>query len=152
MRKILIALLPLLLAGCVDDTASYRTDGGNLSITVHRAQEHIWSNDVTVEVVVARQPECQRRVELGVIPADDVEFELLSPGDDQWYLRAGQQLWQFETVNCTQYEEAKGQPGQLLGTYKVEAASCCSSRPSRLRPRRPHRRPRLSSRSSKLRQ
>ena len=121
MRKILIALLPLLLAGCVDDTASYRTDGGNLSITVHRAQEHIWSNDVTVEVVVARQPECQRRVELGVIPAADVEFELLSPGDDQWYLRAGQQLWQFETVNCSQYEEAKGQPGQLLGTYKVEA-------------------------------
>jgi len=121
MRKILIALLPLLLAGCVDDTASYRTNGGNLSITVHRAQEHLWSNDVTVEVVVARQPDCQRRVELGVIPADEVEFELLSPGDDQWYLRAGQQLWQFETLNCTQYEEAKGQPGQLLGTYKVEA-------------------------------
>jgi len=120
MRKILIALLPLLLAGCVDDTASYRTEGGNLSITLHRAQEHLWSKDVTVEVIVARQPECQRRVELGVIPADEVEFELLSPGEDQWYLRADQQLWQFETVNCTQYEEAKGQPGQLLGLYKVE--------------------------------
>ena len=120
MRKILIALLPLLLAGCVDDTASFRTEGGNLSITVHRAQEHMWSDEVVVEVVVARQPECQRRIELGVIPANEVEFELLSPGDDQWYLRAGQQLWQFETVNCTQYEEAKGPPGQLLGTYKVE--------------------------------
>lgn len=120
MRKILIALLPLLLAGCVDDTASFRTEGGNLSITVHRAQEHFWSDEVVVDVVVARQPECQRRFELGVIPANEVEFELLSPGDDQWYLRAGPQLWQFETGSCRQYEEAQGQPGQLLGLYKVE--------------------------------
>jgi len=120
MRKILIALLPLLLAGCVDDTASFRAGGGNLSVTVHRAQEHFWSDEVTVEVVVTRLPDCQRRIELGVIPADDVEFELLSPGDDQWYLRAGKDLWQFETQSCTQYAEAKGDPGQLLGVFRVE--------------------------------
>jgi hypothetical protein len=42
----LIALMPLLLAACVDDSASYYADGpvGNHALTIHRAQKHFWSS------------------------------------------------------------------------------------------------------------
>lgn len=58
VRALPIALLPV-LAGCVQDTASYMIDGDrNHAITVARAQKWFWSGAVDVSVIAARQPEC----------------------------------------------------------------------------------------------
>lgn len=122
MRKILILLLPLLLTACVDDSASYYVDGGagNHALTLHRAQEHFWSDEVNVELILSRLPDCQRRLVLAQMPADEVEIELYSSGDNVWTLRSGKQAWQVDTQTCTQYAEAKGDPGDLVGVFRDE--------------------------------
>ncbi|NVD71639.1 hypothetical protein D0T25_29885 [Duganella sp. BJB488] len=122
MRKILIVLTSLLLTACVDDSASYYADGstGNHALTLHRAQKHFWSSDSNVELIMQRLPDCLRRVELAEMPADDVEIELLSNGDNVWTLRAGKEQWQVETQTCTQYPDVKGSEGELIGVFRVE--------------------------------
>jgi hypothetical protein len=120
MRKILFFLMPLLLAACVDDSASYYADGpvGNHALTIHRAQKHFWSKDSRVELIMQRLPDCLRRIELTDMPADEVEIELLSGGDNVWTLRAGQEMWQVETQTCTLYTDVKGDGGELMGVFR----------------------------------
>jgi hypothetical protein len=120
MRKILLLLTPLLLTACVDDSASYYADGpvGNHALTIHRAQKHFWSKDSRVELIMQRLPDCLRRIELSDMPADEVEIELLSAGDNVWTLRAGQEMWQVETQTCTLYADVKGDGGDLMGVFR----------------------------------
>jgi hypothetical protein len=122
MRKILIVLMPLMLAACADDTASFYADGGtgNHALTIHRAQKHFWSKDSRVELIMQRLPDCLRRVELEEMPADEVEIELLSGGDNVWTLRSGKEMWQVETQTCTMYPDVKGDGGELLGVFRVD--------------------------------
>jgi hypothetical protein len=122
MRTYPILLLPLLLTACVDDSASYYVDGnaGSHALTVHRAQEHFWNSEVSVELIMSRLPDCQRRLVLEQSPADEVEVELYSNGDNIWTLRSGKQTWQIDTQTCTQYAEAKGDPGELVGVFRDE--------------------------------
>ncbi len=122
MRKYLILLLPLLLTACVDDSASYSVDNGpsTHALSVHRTQEHFWSDAVRVELILSHLPDCQRRLVLEQMPAEDVEIELYSSGDDVWTLRSGKQTWQVETQTCTQFAEAKGEPGELVGVFRDE--------------------------------
>lgn len=124
MRKaqtvLMSLLLPTLLAGCVDDSASYFVDGkaGSHTLTIHRAQKHFWSNDSSVELIMQRLPDCLRRIELSDMPADEVEIELLSGGDNVWTLRSGSELWQVETQTCTMYPDVKGDGGELIGVFR----------------------------------
>jgi hypothetical protein len=122
MRKYLILLLPLLLTACVDDSASYYVDGNTSghALTVHRAQARFWSSEASVELIMSRLPDCQRRVVLETTPAEEVEIELYSSGDNLWTLKSGQQTWQVDTQTCTQYAEAKGDPGDLVGVFRDE--------------------------------
>ncbi|MET0321515.1 MAG: hypothetical protein ABW069_12415 [Duganella sp.] len=128
MRKtplLLISLLtPLLLAGCVDDSASYFVDGkaGSHALTVHRAQKHFWSNVTTVELIMQRLPDCMRRIELTDLPADEVEIELLSGGDNVWTLRSGSEAWQVESQTCTLYPDVKGDGGELIGVFRDDGS------------------------------
>ena len=121
MRKILIVLTSLMLAACVDDSASYYADStGNHALTVHRAQKHFWSGASSVELIMQRLPDCLRRIQLDEMPADDVEIELLSGGDNVWTLRAGKEMWQVETQSCTQYPDVKGDGGELIGVFRAD--------------------------------
>ena len=85
-----------------------------------RAQEHFWNAEVSVEMIMSRLPDCQRRLVLEQSPADEVEVELYSNGDNVWTLRSGKQSWQIDTQTCTQYAEAKGDPGELVGVFRDE--------------------------------
>ena len=121
MRKILIVLMPLMLAACVDDSVSYYAGGdGQHALTIHRVQKYFWSSGSSIELIMQRQPDCVRRIELTDMPADDVEIELLSGGDNVCTLRAGQEVWQVETQTCTQYPDVKGDGGELLGVFRVD--------------------------------
>ena len=119
MRKLLL-LTPLLLAGCVDDSATYYIDGSQHALTVRAVQEHFWKKEVTLQLVAARMPDCQRRFELATLPVADVELELFRSGDDVYTLRAGELVWRVETLHCSEMEEPEQVTGQPLGLFHLD--------------------------------
>lgn len=125
MRKITIVLMSVLLAGCVDDSASHYIDGRDHSLTIRRQQSYFWKNQVAVSLVASRLPECQRLHPLAdVAPAQDVKAELFAAGDGLWNVRLGDQLWQVETTTCNGLTELQNDPkadlGQLVGSFIVK--------------------------------
>lgn len=119
MRKLLL-LAPLLLAGCVDDSATYYIDGNDHALTVRAVQEHFWKKAVTLQLVAARMPACQRRFELATLPAADVELELFASGENIYTLRAGDLVWRVDTQNCSEMAEPEQVTGQPLGLFHLD--------------------------------
>ncbi|MGW8389387.1 hypothetical protein [Pseudoduganella sp. HUAS MS19] len=123
MRKILTVVPLFLLAGCVNDSASFYADGTREhTLTVRRQQEFFWKEDAQYTLMAARLPECQRAIPLGEMPLEDLEFELFASGDNVWSLRAGKYVWQVETQGCTLVSEGGSTTatGTKLGTYVAE--------------------------------
>ncbi|WP_317204589.1 hypothetical protein [Janthinobacterium sp.] len=124
MRKTLIVLMAVFLAGCVDDSASYYIDGRDHSLTLRRQQSYFWKSEAAVTLVASRLPECQRLHRLTTVqPATDVKAELFAAADGTWNLRLGDQLWQVETNTCNSLTELQNDPkadlGQPVGSFVV---------------------------------
>jgi hypothetical protein len=119
MRKLLL-LAPLLLAGCVNDSATYYIDGTQHALTVRATQEQFWKKEVTLELVAARLPDCQRRIALGELPISGLELELFASGDNVYTLRAGEQAWRVETQGCTEMAAPEQVTGQPLGLFHLD--------------------------------
>jgi hypothetical protein len=119
MRKLLL-LAPLLLAGCVDDSATYYIDGTQHALTVRATQDYFWKKDVTLELVAARLPDCQRRIALGELPLSELELELFASGENEFTLRAGEQAWRVETGNCSELEAPELVTGKPLGLFHLD--------------------------------
>ena len=119
MRKLLL-LTPLLLAGCVDDSATYYIDGNQHALTVRVLQEYFWKKDVTIDLLASRMPDCQRRIPLGALPMSDVEIELFQSGENVYTLRAGEQAWRVETAGCSELEAPEQVTGQPLGLFHLD--------------------------------
>jgi hypothetical protein len=119
MRKLLL-LTPLLLAGCVDDSATYYIDGNQHALTVRALQEYFWKKDVTLDLLASRMPDCQRRIPLGALPMSDVEIELFQSGENVYTLRAGEQSWRVETGSCSELEAPEQVTGQPLGLFHLD--------------------------------
>jgi len=119
MRKLLL-LTPLLLAGCVDDSATYYIDGNQHALTVRVLQEYFWKKDVTIDLLASRMPDCQRRIPLGALPMSDVEIELFQSGENVYTLRAGEQAWRVETEGCSELEAPEQVTGQPLGLFHLD--------------------------------
>jgi hypothetical protein len=103
MIRTLPTLLPaLLLAGCVNDSASYTIDNDrDHAVVVMVSQAYFWSKQADLRVVASRLPDCQRRFDFGKIPLADLNLELFSTGEETFLLRAGEAMWQIETARCT---------------------------------------------------
>jgi hypothetical protein len=122
MRKSLLLLLtPLLLAGCVKQSASYyANEERDQTITVRAEQEYAWDKNITLSLVVARFPDCQRAVALDKVPMDDVAVELFSKGEGVYTIRSGAQVVQVELGNCTQLPEPKQEEmGEAVGIFRI---------------------------------
>jgi hypothetical protein len=121
MRTPLILLAPLLLAGCVDQSASYAIDGNDHALIVRAEQERFWSDQVTLHVIASRLPDCQRQLALGKVPLGDLEVELFANGDDVYTLRAGEHQWQVDTQGCTQVAAPEqAATAQSLGAFRFD--------------------------------
>ena len=119
MRKLLL-LTPLMLAGCVDDSATYYIDGNQHALTVRVLQEYFWKKDLTIDLLASRMPDCQRRIPLGALPMSDVEIELFQSGENVYTLRAGEQAWRVETQGCSELKAPEQVTGQPLGLFHLD--------------------------------
>ncbi|MFC5512456.1 hypothetical protein ACFPOU_15130 [Massilia jejuensis] len=115
-----ILLAPLLLAGCVDTSATYYIDGNRHALTVRALQEYFWSKDVTVDLLASRMPDCQRRIALGALPMADVEIELFASGENVYTLRAGDLAWRVETDRCSELTTPQQVTGEPLGLFHLD--------------------------------
>ena len=113
-------LAPLLLAGCVDDSATYYIDGNQHALTVRAMQEYFWNKDITLDLLASRMPDCQRRIPLGKLPMPDVEIELFASGANVYTLRAGEQVWRVETEGCSEMEAPEQVSGEPLGLFHLD--------------------------------
>lgn len=117
----LLLLLPLLLAGCVNESASYVIDGNDHALTVLVTQDYFWSKQAGVRLVASRLPDCQRQFDLGRAPIADLNVELFSTGDNTFLLRAGDEMWQVETGGCTKLpppsDKVQAQP---IGVFHLD--------------------------------
>jgi hypothetical protein len=120
-RSTLLLLTPLLLAGCVKQSASYYIDGNQHSLSLRAEQEYFWDDEVAVKMAAARLPECQRVFPITNLPIADFSVELFSAGDNVYSLRAGKQVWRFETQTCTQLTEpTREELGAPLGVFRLD--------------------------------
>lgn len=101
-KRSLLLLLPLMLAGCVNETASYAIDSNDHALTVIVTQDYFWSKEAGLRLIASRLPDCQRQFDLGKTPMADLNVELFSTGENSFLLRSGDEMWQVDTRNCTQ--------------------------------------------------
>lgn len=121
-RSFLILLTPLVLAGCVRQSASHYIDGNQHSVSLRAEQEYFWNDEVVVKMAAARLPDCQRLFSLTTLPIAEFDMELFSAGDNVYTLRAGPQLWRFETQTCTMLTEPTPEElGERIGAFKLAA-------------------------------
>ncbi|NHZ79178.1 hypothetical protein F2P44_07795 [Massilia sp. CCM 8695] len=123
MRRFWILLTPLLLAGCIKSSASYYIDDGSNDhvISVRAEQEYFWKKEITLTLVAAHMPECQRVFPMSSVPLHDVSVELFSNGDDVYTLRSGTEVMQVDTLSCALLAEpAPKALGQPVGTFFLD--------------------------------
>jgi hypothetical protein len=123
MKRLTVLLLtPLLLAGCIRSSASYYIDGPNHSLSLRAEQEYFWNGEVAVKLVAVRLPECQRLFPMTTLPADAVDVELYSAGENVYSLRVGKQVMRVETGSCTRLTEPTTEElGQRIGAFRLNA-------------------------------
>ncbi|HEX9171482.1 MAG TPA: hypothetical protein VF861_02370 [Telluria sp.] len=122
MRLALLLLTPLLLTGCIKESASYYIDGNRHAISLRAQQDYFWSKDVELRVLASRMPDCQRQLVLGRLPIADLEVELFESAENTYVVRAGEQVLQVETAGCSQLEAPAAEAtGQRLGAFRLDA-------------------------------
>lgn len=98
--RLLLLCLPLALAACVNEGASYQIDGPQHSISLLREQKVAWNDEVKQELVVARYPECQRRHEISTGVKSRVEIELFEARPSLYVVHQGADWYATSTENC----------------------------------------------------
>lgn len=122
MRQALLLLTPLLLAGCVQESASYYyAEGNDHTLTVRAEQEYFWDKSVNIKLMAARMPDCQRQFPLASkVPIEDATVELFAAPDNVFTIRVGTQAWQIETNTCTQLgDPAPTAYGEPVGVFRI---------------------------------
>lgn len=113
----------LAIAGCTSATATYRIDGADQTLSVRANQDYFWSDVLSVGLVAARMPDCQRKIDLGKVPQADFDVEVFDSGDNVYTLRAGEQMWQVNIETCTDLgEPGAGVSGLPVGNFKFDEA------------------------------
>jgi hypothetical protein len=121
MRPLLLLLLPPLLAGCVNESASYVIAGNDHSLTLVVTQDYFWSKQAGLRLIASRLPDCQRQLDLGKAPLADLNVELFSTGEDQFLLRADDEMWQVQTRDCARMPAPSGDvQAQPIGVFHFD--------------------------------
>ena len=128
MRKFAAILLPLallpVLAGCVNDAASFQIEGKANALTLIREQRWFWKPEVDLSVTASRLPDCQRRHKMGVAPVD-ASVEVWQTGPGTFLLKRGMLVYLAETQTCEGFQKVNvdqlpGGMGNKLGVFQVQ--------------------------------
>lgn len=122
LTKLMTLLLtPLLLTGCVNDSASYVIDTSDHAIIVMVTQDYFWSKQAGLRVIASRLPDCQRQFDFGKVDMNGLNVELFSTGEESFLLRAGDEMWQVETRGCTRLPEPSADvQAQPIGIFHFD--------------------------------
>jgi hypothetical protein len=124
-KRILWAGLPaLLLAGCVNDTASYLIDGSKEhTIMLHRVQQWLWQDTLAVTIAASRMPECRGGIEIEQVPrAARPELYQAPPeyAEPIYILKIDDRHFAISTQSCRvqAFDEAPADLGTRLGVFE----------------------------------
>lgn len=121
MRPLPLFLICLSLAGCTSATATYRIDGADQTLSVRANQDYFWSDTLSVGMITARMPDCQRAIDLGKMAKADFDIEVFDSGDNVYTVRAGEKMTQFNVETCTPLgEPGDGVSGLPVGNFKFD--------------------------------
>lgn len=123
LRSLTAALCaPLLLAGCVNDSANYQIDGRDHALILRVVQDYFWSKKANLRLIASRMPDCQRQFDLGEVSLSGLEIELFASGPNVYTVRVGEEAWQVDTQGCTELEapDANAVTGQALGSFHLD--------------------------------
>ena len=122
----LLIALPL-LAGCKNETASLQFAGPDHALTLQLRQAWFWEQTADLEVVMSRQPDCQRRSRLDSVALAEVAVDVLRPDEGEFaepilILRQGARFFAVSTQNCEMqhFKAPPEKPGTQLGTFRLE--------------------------------
>lgn len=119
--RLLPWLAPLLLAGCINDGATYQIDNtGQHNLSLVREQTFFWDKKINFYLVVARMPTCMRRHAIGSLaPKTPVEVWQVPSG--AYIIRAARFMYATETQTCEGFAKMDAEPaeglGELVGTF-----------------------------------
>lgn len=112
---LLALLLAPLLAGCISDAASYIIQAPDYGITLIREQRWFWKDEVELQVVVSRMPDCQRRHTLDVAPTAEATVEVYQTGSATYVLKQGAKLYLTEARSCVGFQKLDTPPPGGIG-------------------------------------
>ena len=124
-RLWLLPATTLLLAGCLNGTASLRLGGNDHALTLQARQPYFWSQAVELEAVMSRQPNCHRRSRLDGTTLGEVVVDVFRPDAGEFaepilILRQGAGFYAISTANCEmqKFKAPPAKPGTRLGTFQ----------------------------------
>jgi hypothetical protein len=125
----LLTGLALSLAGCVNDSASYMIDGDRKhAVTLIRAQPWFWSDQVTLSVVAARQPECYGGLDVEGVPRMAKMALYLAPDEYAeriFILEIEGVQYAVGTTSCRvqKFAQPVSARGELVGAFQEDAGT-----------------------------
>ena len=115
-----------LLAACgSNDSASYLVDGtAEHALTLVRDKAYFWSGSWDLELVVANQPDCQRRHSLKPAAEGNFKLTVYRSGDGALILKQGKRWYVTDLRSCRlqQYAEQPPAPGEPIGIFEAKGA------------------------------
>lgn len=123
-KRLLTLCLSLLLAGCVNDTASYLIDGSKEhTIMLHRVQTWLWQDTVALTIAASRMPECRGGIDIKDVPRTARPELYQAPpeyAEPIYILKVGERHFAVSTQSCRvqAFEQAPANLGTLLGVFE----------------------------------
>ncbi len=119
-----LAAIALLLAGCVDESASVALDSGGRVLTLNVRRDAPWIDRTDVEIVASALPECQRRTRLEAVPARSLRLEVFRAPEAVYaepilILREGARHYALGLANCEvqRFPAPPQRLGQPVGAF-----------------------------------
>lgn len=127
LRTASLLPLALLLAGCLEGTASLRLGANDHALTLQARQPYFWSQAVELEAVMSRQPDCHRRSRLDAGTLGDIKVDVFRPNEGEFaepilILKQGAAFYAVSTANCEmqKFKTPPVNPGTRLGAFQQE--------------------------------
>ncbi len=122
--RMFLIVLPLFLAACVNDTASYLIDGSREhTIMLHRVQDWFWRDTVALTVAASRMPDCRGGLEIQDVPRRArIELYQAPPeyAEPIYILKIDNRHWAVSTLSCRvqAFDAAPADLGTRLGVFE----------------------------------